>query len=173
MREVVKGWLESSVHYYSVGINFLRKKKERQKNILKHFYATAWMYNLKIKRHFLSSFNVRGTQPVLWLIGQETARLWEKVTLGLMEIQTADPLPMIPHQAETQFISSRPFPVSVSGLIPSASTALVPCWCGKCPHQVIETQTVPEYPLQLGCQSLTLQDPPRISSLFLTAHQYN
>ena len=38
------------------------------------------------------------------------------VTLGLTEIRTADPLPMISHQVETQFIASQPFPLSVSGL---------------------------------------------------------
>ena len=59
----------------------------------------------------------------------------------------------------TQFIASQPFPVSGSGLIPSPSAAPVPCWCGKCQHQVMETQTVPEYPLQLGFQTLALQDP--------------
>ena len=38
------------------------------------------------------------------------------VTLGLTKIRTADPLPMISHQVETQYIASQPFLVSVSGL---------------------------------------------------------
>ena len=51
-------------------------------------------------------------------IGQETVRLQGRVTLGLtaLRLKTSDPLPMIPHQVETQFITSQPFPVSVSGL---------------------------------------------------------
>ena len=88
------------------------------------------------------------------------------MTLGLTEIQTADPLPMIHIMGGTQFIASQPFTVSVSGLIPSLSAAPVPCWYRKCQHQVMETQPVPEYPLQLGCQMLALQDPPLISPSF-------
>ena len=96
-------------------------------------------------------------------IGQDTTKLQERVTLGLTEIWTTDPLPMIHNQVETQFIASQPFTVYVSDLIPSPSAAPVPCWCGKCQHQIIETQTVPEFPLQLGCQTLALQDPTQIS----------
>ena len=62
---------------------------------------------------------------------QETARPLERGTFGLTEIRNANPLPMIPYQAETQFISSQPFPVSVSGLILSPSADPVPCWYGK------------------------------------------
>ena len=102
-------------------------------------------------------------QPVLWPIGQETARLRERVTLGLTKIRTADPHPMI--EVETQFIASQPFPVSVLGLIPSPSAAPVPCWCGKCQHQVMETQIVREYPHQLGCQTLHYKTLPRISPM--------
>ena len=69
--------------------------------------------------------------------------------LGQTEIQTAGPLSMNPHQVETQFTSSQLLPVSVSGLIPSSSAASVPCWCGKCQHQFIETQTVPEHSTRL------------------------
>ena len=29
----------------------------------------------------------------------------------------------------------------------------------------METQTVPEYPLQLGCQTLAVQDPPLTSNM--------
>ena len=65
--------------------------------------------------------------------------------------------PLIPHQVETQFIASQPFPVSASGLFPSPTTAPVLCWCGKCQHRDLETMTVREYPLQLGCQTLSLK----------------
>ena len=82
------------------------------------------------------------------------------VTLGLTKIRTADPLPMISHQVETQFIASQPFPVSVS---PSH----VPCWGGKCQHHDMETLTVPEYALQLCCQMLALLVLPRISPFAL------
>ena len=92
------------------------------------------------------------------------------VTLGLTtEIQTADPLPMIPHQVETQFIASQPFPVSVSGLIPSLSAAQVPCWYRNCQYQAMATQTVREYPHQLGCQTLHYKTLPYGSRL-LTFH---
>ena len=84
------------------------------------------------------------------------------VTLGLTEIRTADTLPMISHPVETSFIAS----VSVSGIFPLPSAAApVLCWCRKCQHRDMETLIVPEYPPQLGCQTLTLQDPPRISPL--------
>ena len=35
----------------------------------------------------------------------------ERVTLGLTEIRTGDPVHMFPHQAESQFIAYQPFPV--------------------------------------------------------------
>ena len=44
-----------------------------------------------------------------------------------------------PRQLPIQFLIQ----IYVSGLIPSPSTAPVPCWCGKCQHQVMETQTAP------------------------------
>ena len=59
--------------------------------------------------------------------------------------------PMIPHQVEIQFFSSQPFPVSSSGLFPSPSWAPGLCWCGKCQQHEMETLTILEYPLQLGC----------------------
>ena len=65
---------------------------------------------------------------------------------------------MIPHQVETQFTISQPFPVSVSGLIPSLSAVPVPCWYRKYQHQV-NAQAVRKYPHQLGCQTLALEDP--------------
>ena len=109
-------------------------------------------------------------------IGQETARLRERVTLGLRDSNCWPPLHdslsgvtalilflQLVNQMETQVIAFQPLPVSVSGLIPSQYAAPVPCWSGKFQHQVIKTQTVPEYPFQFGCQALALQDPPRIS----------
>ena len=66
--------------------------------------------------------------------------VWAMATLVLTKIWTTDPLPTIPHQLETQFIASQTFPVSVSGLIPSLSAALVPCWFRKCPNQAMVTQ---------------------------------
>ena len=60
--------------------------------------------------------------------------VWERVILCLTETWTTDPLPMISHQVETQFIACQPFPVSVSGLIPSLSTAPVQCWYKKCQY---------------------------------------
>ena len=73
---------------------------------------------------------------VLWPIGQEPTRLWEKVTLGLTKIKAT---------------YNSVYRLSASlGLVPSQSTAPVPCWCGKCRHLVMETQTVPEYPHQLS-----------------------
>ena len=93
------------------------------------------------------------------MTGQETARLRESVTLCLTEIRTADPLPMIPHQVETQFIASQPFPVSITGiLIPSPSAAP-----GSHARHAPETLAASEYPLNLGCQKLALQDPPQTS----------
>ena len=35
----------------------------------------------------------------------------------------------------------------------------VPCWYRKCQYQAMVTQTIREYPHQLGCQTLALQDP--------------
>ena len=87
--------------------------------------------------------------------------IWERVTLGLTEIWTTDPLPMIPHQAETQIIASQPFPVSVSGLIPSLSTTPVPCWFRQCQNQAMVTQKVREHPHQLASQTQGLHDTPR------------
>ena len=100
---------------------------------------------------------------MLWLIGQETVSLQERVILGLTEIRTSDP---------SHYYSSGGDSVYHLSAIPGVSfrsnyftpSAPVLCWCGKCQHQVRETQTVPEYPLQLGCQTLALQDPPRILS---------
>ena len=91
---------------------------------------------------------------------------WERVTLGLAEIGTTDPLSMIPHQVETQLIASQPFPVLVSGLIPSLSAAPVPCWYRKCQYQAMVTHTVREYPHQLGCQTLHYKILPWISWIF-------
>ena len=76
-------------------------------------------------------------------------------------IEPLNSFPMIPHQVETQFIASRPFPVSVSGLIPSLSAAPVPCWFRKCQNQAMVTQTVREYPHQLASQTQGLQDTPQ------------
>ena len=89
--------------------------------------------------------------------------VWQRVTLGLTEIWTTDPLPMIPHQVETQFIASQPYPVSVSGLIPSLSAAPATCWYRKCQYQAMVTQTVWEYPHQLGHQTVHYKTLPRIS----------
>ena len=100
-------------------------------------------------------------KPVLWLIGQEIARLWERVTFGRTEIQATDPLNMIPHLVETQSINSRSFPVSVSGLNPSSSAAPVSCWFSQCQQHAMGSETVPEYLLQLGSQKLALQDKPQ------------
>ena len=83
------------------------------------------------------------------------------MTLGLT------PSPWFLIRWRLNFMASQPFPVSVSGQIPLPSTTPVPCWCRKGQRQVIETQTVPEYPLQLGCRTLALQDPPHISHLFI------
>ena len=84
----------------------------------------------------------------------------EGLSLGLTETRTADPLPMIPHQVETQFIASQPFQASVSGLIPSLSATPVTCWYRKCQYQAMVTQTVWEYPHQLGCQTLHYKTLP-------------
>ena len=64
-------------------------------------------------------------------------------------------------QTNKQFIASQPFPVSVSGLIPSLSAAPVPCWFRHCPKQAMVTQTVQEYPHQLASQTQGLHDTPR------------
>ena len=74
---------------------------------------------------------------------------------------------MISHQAETQFIASQPFAVSVLGLIPSPYPPPLPMLVWKCQLQVMETKKVPEYLLQLGCQTLVTQDLPRISPQFM------
>ena len=63
------------------------------------------------------------------------------------------------------FFASQPSPVSVSGLIPSLSAAPVPCWCRKCQNQIMVTQTVREYPHQLGCQTLHYKTLPWISPI--------
>ena len=78
-----------------------------------------------------------------------------------------DSLPMIPHQVETQFIASQPFPVPVSGLIPSLSAAPAPCWFRKCQNQAMVTQTVREYPHQLAFQTQGLHDTPRSQQVFM------
>ena len=103
------------------------------------------------------------TTAAMYSMSLNRLDVWERVTLGLTEIWTNDPLPMIPHQVETQFIASQPFPVSVSGLIPSLSAAPVPCWFRKGQNQAMVTQTVREYPHQLGCQTLHYKTLPRIS----------
>ena len=96
--------------------------------------------------------------------------VWERVTLGLAEIWTTDPLPTIPHQVETQLIASQPFPVSVSGLTPSLSAAPVPCWFRKCQNQATVTQTVREYPHQQASQTQGLHDTPRSQLHFKQHH---
>ena len=48
--------------------------------------------------------------------------------MDLTEIRTADPFPMISQKLKTQFIASRPFPVTVSGIIPLPS--IVPVHAG-------------------------------------------
>ena len=73
---------------------------------------------------------------------------------------------MISYHVETQSIASQPFPVSVSGLIPSLSAAPVPGWYRKCQYQAMVTQTVREYPHQLGYQTLHYKTLPRISRFF-------
>ena len=85
--------------------------------------------------------------------------------LGLQRFELLTPLPMIPQQMETQFIASRHFPVPVLGIIPSPSSA--PFLFGKSQYQDMETQTAPEHPRQLGCQTFGLQDPPQISPVAL------
>ena len=71
------------------------------------------------------------TTAAMYCMPINSLDVWAMVTLGLAEIWTTDPLSMIPHQVETQLIASQPFPVSVSGLIPSLSAAPVPCWFRK------------------------------------------
>ena len=63
---------------------------------------------------------------------------------------------MIPHQVETQYIASQPYPVSDSGPIPSLSAAPVPCWYRKCQYQAMVTQTVPT---STRLPDAALQDP--------------
>ena len=53
--------------------------------------------------------------------------------LGRAEIWLTGPLPMIPHEVETQFIASQPFPLSVSGLNPSLSAVTVTVVCHVIP----------------------------------------
>ena len=101
-------------------------------------------------------------------VNKQPRCLREGYFLGLTEILTTGPLAMIPHQVETQFIASQPFPVSVSGLIPSLSATPVPCWYRKCQYQTMVTQTVWEYPHQLGCQTLHYKTLPRISPLIIS-----
>ena len=97
------------------------------------------------------------------------------VTLGMTDIQNIDPLPMIPHQTETQFLS----PLSQSQQCQFQVYFLhhlpppVPCWCGKLPTPGhVDSDSSRIYPHQLGRQTLALQDPPRISWTFLAVYSY-
>ena len=135
-----------------------------------NWYYWIWRQlakQLHFKQHFFwSLFNVRAMfnrycdrldkkQP-------DSVRGWLWVWLRF----EPDPLPTIPHQAETQLIASQPFPVSVSGLIPSLSAAPVPCWFRKCQNQAMVTQTVWEYPHQLASQTQGLHDTPRSQLIY-------
>ena len=88
----------------------------------------------------------------------KTARLrrgWHRVW---PRFKPLTPLSMIPHKVETQLIATRTFPVSVSGLIPSPSVAHAGVENAHPSHgdsSRISTS-------QLSCQTLALQDPPRI-----------
>ena len=77
---------------------------------------------------------------------------------------------MNPHQVETQPFSSHLYPVSASGLIPWLSSVPVLYWCVKCQLQCMVTSAAPEYPLQLGFQTLGLQDPPQFSPVNWEQH---
>ena len=113
------------------------------------------------------------TTAAMYSMSINSLDIWERVTLGLPKIWTTDPLPMIPHQVQTQFIASQPFPVSVSGIIPSLSAAPGPCWFRKCPNPAMVTQTVQEYPHQLASKTQGLHDTPRSQHTHDSARQDN
>ena len=101
-----------------------------------------------------------------WALGKVPFLLDPSFPLCLTEIQTSDLAPpyVIPKLVETQFFSCQTFAVSDSGLCIYFLHHHQPqFYVPTTKPTTMKTLTGPEYSLQLGCQTLALQDPPQIS----------
>ena len=125
---------------------------------LVQFFVQLWEYLL-----------VNRDSPVGQVVLEPSGSQWCKVlvpglvTLGLTQIWTSGLLPMIPHQAETQFFFIQPFPVSFLHLhqpqyYAGVANANTMTWKPWQLQNISSSTSLPD--------TCNVPDPPRISPLF-------